>query len=70
MKKSILRKYAHLIAVTGINVQKGQEVFVAAELDQLPLGARQRAAGLFLVGAAVAASGHKGRSDSDYRNFQ
>ena len=34
MKKSILRKYAHLIAVTGINVQKGQEVFVAAELDQ------------------------------------
>jgi len=32
--------------------------------------ARQRAAGLFLVGAAVAASGHKGRSDSDYRNFQ
>ena len=43
---------------------------LAAELDQLPLGARQRAAGLFLVGAAVAASGHKGRSDSDYRNFQ
>ena len=34
MKKSILRKYAHLIAVTGINVQKGQDVFVAAELDQ------------------------------------
>ena len=43
---------------------------LAAELAQLPLGARQRAAGLFLVGAAVAASGHKGRSDSDYRNFQ
>ena len=34
MKKTILRKYAHLIANVGINVQKGQEVFIAAELDQ------------------------------------
>lgn len=34
MKKTVLRKYAHLIATVGINVQKGQEVFVAAELDQ------------------------------------
>ena len=34
MKITVLRKYAHLIATVGINVQKGQEVFVAAELDQ------------------------------------
>ena len=34
MKKTVLRKYAHLIATVGINVQKGQEVFVAVELDQ------------------------------------
>jgi aminopeptidase len=34
MKKTELRKYAHLIAKCGVNVQKGQEVFLAAELDQ------------------------------------
>mgnify|MGYP004666976225 FL=1 len=34
MKKTVLRKYAHLIANVGINVQKGQEVFISAELDQ------------------------------------
>ena len=34
MKKSILREYARLIARTGVNVQPGQEVFIAAELDQ------------------------------------
>lgn len=34
MKKSILRKYAQLIAAVGVNVQKGQEVFITAELDQ------------------------------------
>ncbi len=34
MKKTVLRKYAQLIAKVGINVQKGQEVFIAAELDQ------------------------------------
>ena len=34
MKKTVLRKYAHLIATVGINVQKGQEVFIYAELDQ------------------------------------
>lgn len=34
MKKTVLRNYARLIAVMGINVQKGQEVFIAAELDQ------------------------------------
>ena len=28
MKKTILRKYAHLIAAVGVNVQKGQEVFI------------------------------------------
>ena len=34
MKKSTLRKYANLIAVCGANVQKGQEVFIIAGLDQ------------------------------------
>ncbi|MBR2315086.1 MAG: aminopeptidase [Clostridia bacterium] len=34
MKKALLRKYAKLIAVKGINVQKGQDVIVAADLDQ------------------------------------
>lgn len=34
MKKTVLRKYANLIAKSGINVQKGQEVFIRAELDQ------------------------------------
>ena len=34
MKKSILRKYAQLIAQKGGNVQKGQDVLIYAELDQ------------------------------------
>ncbi|MBQ3548677.1 MAG: aminopeptidase [Oscillospiraceae bacterium] len=34
MKKTILRKYAQLIAQTGVNVQPGQEVFIMADLDQ------------------------------------
>ena len=34
MKQTVLRKYAKLIARTGANVQKGQEVFVYAGLDQ------------------------------------
>ena len=34
MKKTVLRKYANLIAAKGVNVQKGQEVFITAELDQ------------------------------------
>ena len=34
MKKTVLRQYAHLIAVVGVNVQKGQEVFITAGLDQ------------------------------------
>ena len=34
MKKTVLRQYARLIAVSGVNIQKGQEVFIAAELDQ------------------------------------
>ena len=34
MNKTRLRKYAYLIASKGANVQKGQEVIVAAELDQ------------------------------------
>ena len=34
MKRSVLRAYARLIAESGVNVQKGQEVFIAAGLDQ------------------------------------
>ncbi len=34
MKKSILRQYARLIATVGVNIQKGQEVIIQAELDQ------------------------------------
>lgn len=34
MNKTRLKKYAHLIASKGANVQKGQEVFLYAELDQ------------------------------------
>jgi len=34
MKKSILKKYAQLIAKCGLNVKKGQEVFIVAGLDQ------------------------------------
>ena len=34
MKKTTLRKYARLIAQCGVNVQKGQEVFISAGLDQ------------------------------------
>ena len=34
MKKTVLREYAKLIAKAGANVQKGQEVFIQAELDQ------------------------------------
>ncbi|MBR2343294.1 MAG: aminopeptidase [Clostridia bacterium] len=34
MNKTRLKKYASLIAEVGVNVQKGQEVIIAAELDQ------------------------------------
>ena len=34
MKKTVLREYARLIVRTGINVQKGQDVLVFADLDQ------------------------------------
>ncbi len=34
MKASVLRNYARLIARSGVNVQKGDEVIVTAELDQ------------------------------------
>ncbi|MBQ9098228.1 MAG: aminopeptidase [Clostridia bacterium] len=34
MKKTVLRKYAQLIAKMGGNVQKGQDVILYAELDQ------------------------------------
>ena len=34
MKKSVLRNYAKLIARKGVNIQKGQEVIIYADLDQ------------------------------------
>ena len=34
MKKANLKKYAHLIAKVGANVQKGQDVTVVANVDQ------------------------------------
>ena len=34
MKKTVLREYAKLIVRCGMNVQKGQEVIIRAELDQ------------------------------------
>ena len=34
MKVSVLRKYARLIARSGANVQKGQDVIIWADLDQ------------------------------------
>ncbi len=34
MKKSVLREYARLIVRCGVNVQKGQEVMIYADLDQ------------------------------------
>ena len=34
MKKTVMQKYARLIARKGINVRKGQEVIVSASLDQ------------------------------------
>ncbi len=34
MKKSVLREYARLIVRCGINVQKGQDVNIYADLDQ------------------------------------
>ena len=34
MKKSLIRNYAKLIARVGGNIQKGQEVFITAEIDR------------------------------------
>lgn len=34
MKKTVLREYARLIVRSGVNVQKGQDVIIYAELDQ------------------------------------
>ena len=34
MKKTQLQRYAKLLAKTGLNVKKGQTVFIAAGLDQ------------------------------------
>lgn len=34
MKKTVLRKYAQLVAKCGLNVQKGQDVWITTEFDQ------------------------------------
>ena len=34
MKQTILRRYARLIARSGVNIQKGQDVIILCELDQ------------------------------------
>ncbi len=34
MKKTLLRNYAKLIACKGVNIEKGQEVVIVADLDQ------------------------------------
>ena len=34
MKKSVMRRYAKLIAKCGVNVQKGQEVEILTQFDQ------------------------------------
>ena len=34
MKKTVLKKYAHLIAVTGAGIKKGQEVMISASVEQ------------------------------------
>ena len=51
MKKTILRKYARLIAEAGVNVRKGQEVFILAGLDQ-PDFVRMVAEECYKLGAA------------------
>ena len=52
MKKSVLRAYARLIAESGVNVQKGQEVFITAGLDQPePPAVRGRREAFFLLTA-------------------
>ena len=34
MKKTVMRSYANLIASVGVNIKKGQEVIIRADLDQ------------------------------------
>ena len=50
MKKTVLKKYAHLLAAVGINVKKGQEVIIKAELDQ-PEFVRMLTAECYRLGA-------------------
>ena len=51
MQKTRLRKYAKLIASKGVNVQKGQEVFVQAGLDQ-PVFVKMVAEECYKLGAS------------------
>ena len=51
MQKTVLRNYAKLLARTGLNVQKGQDVIITAELDQ-PEFVRMVAEECYRAGAA------------------
>ena len=51
MKKTVLRKYARLIAEAGVNVRPGQEVFIVAGLDQ-PEFVKMLAEECYKLGAA------------------
>ena len=37
MKNSLLKKYAKLLVVKGVNIQKNQELTLIASIDQSPL---------------------------------
>jgi leucyl aminopeptidase (aminopeptidase T) len=43
MKKTTLKQYAKLIAVKGVNIQKGQEVIINASLENSPPNKETRA---------------------------
>ena len=44
MKKTVMQKYARLLARKGLGIQKGQEVIIQAELDQRAVPPTRRAA--------------------------
>ena len=76
MKKTVLQNYARLIARKGVNVQKGQDVVIRADLDQ-PEFVKMVAeecykAGARLVCRLVISAGDKGDIPSlqDLRSFK
>ncbi len=63
MKQTVLRKYARLIARTGVNIQKGQEVIVNCDLDQPKFVA-------LLVDECYKAGAKKVRVEFDYQPLE